>query len=159
MSQIDGASEQDPGRRGMDRRTMIKAAAVAGVGAWTAPMIIDSLVQPSSGFDHWSVQLLHHSLHEEWQFRQLRWLGSHDEVGRSTCHAEQRHVGVCTSYTQVFSDTTPVGLTIVLRGAVRRIRDRDHHQPGGLPVPRYSTPSTTCPQRRHSALQRDDAGV
>ena len=48
MSQIEDAPEKDSGRGGMDRRTMIKAAAVAGVGAWTAPMIIDSLSSPAA---------------------------------------------------------------------------------------------------------------
>jgi hypothetical protein len=35
-------------RRGMDRRTMIKAAGIAGAAAWTAPAIIDSLVSPAA---------------------------------------------------------------------------------------------------------------
>jgi hypothetical protein len=32
----------------LDRRTLIKAAAVAGVGAWTAPVILDSLSSPAA---------------------------------------------------------------------------------------------------------------
>jgi hypothetical protein len=35
-------------RGGMSRRDMIKAAGVAGVAAWTAPMIIDSLSSPAA---------------------------------------------------------------------------------------------------------------
>jgi hypothetical protein len=34
--------------RGMDRRTLIKGAALAGAAAWTAPMIIDSLSSPAA---------------------------------------------------------------------------------------------------------------
>jgi len=37
-----------PDKRGMDRRNMIKAAVAAGVGAWTAPVIIDSLASPAA---------------------------------------------------------------------------------------------------------------
>jgi hypothetical protein len=33
---------------GLDRRTLIKAAAVAGVGAWTAPAIIGSIASPAA---------------------------------------------------------------------------------------------------------------
>src|SRR3954453_7065604 len=40
----------DPAKPGMDRRTMIKAAAIAGAGAWTAPVIIDSLMSPAAAF-------------------------------------------------------------------------------------------------------------
>jgi len=32
----------------MDRRTVIKAAAVAGVGAWAAPVIVDSMASPAA---------------------------------------------------------------------------------------------------------------
>jgi hypothetical protein len=32
----------------MDRRAMLRAAAIAGVGAWTAPAIIDSLASPAA---------------------------------------------------------------------------------------------------------------
>jgi hypothetical protein len=35
-------------KRGMDRRTMIKAAGIAGVAAWTAPVIIDSMASPAA---------------------------------------------------------------------------------------------------------------
>jgi len=43
-------SEQASGqpKKGMDRRTLIKGAAVAGAAAWTAPMIIDSLSSPAA---------------------------------------------------------------------------------------------------------------
>jgi hypothetical protein len=37
-----------PERRGMDRRTMIKAAGIAGAAAWSAPVIIDSLSSPAA---------------------------------------------------------------------------------------------------------------
>jgi hypothetical protein len=37
-----------PGHPGIDRRAMIKAAAAAGVAAWTAPVIIDSLASPAA---------------------------------------------------------------------------------------------------------------
>jgi len=33
---------------GIDRRTLLKGAAVAGVAAWTAPMIIDSVTSPAA---------------------------------------------------------------------------------------------------------------
>ena len=35
-------------RRGLSRRDMIKASAVAGAAAWTAPVIIDSLASPAA---------------------------------------------------------------------------------------------------------------
>jgi hypothetical protein len=35
-------------RRGLSRRQMIKASAVAGAAAWTAPVIIDSLASPAA---------------------------------------------------------------------------------------------------------------
>jgi hypothetical protein len=34
--------------RGLSRRDMIKASAVAGAAAWTAPMIVDSLTSPAA---------------------------------------------------------------------------------------------------------------
>lgn len=40
--------DQD-GRRGLSRRQMIKASAVAGAAAWTAPVIIDSVSSPALG--------------------------------------------------------------------------------------------------------------
>ena len=39
--------EQDD-RGGLSRRQLIKASAVAGAAAWTAPMIIDSLSSPAA---------------------------------------------------------------------------------------------------------------
>ena len=36
------------GARGLTRREMIRASAVAGAAAWTAPVIIDSLVSPAA---------------------------------------------------------------------------------------------------------------
>lgn len=36
------------GSEGIDRRTLIKGAAVAGAAAWTAPMIVDSLASPAA---------------------------------------------------------------------------------------------------------------
>lgn len=44
----DVAAEPRPGRGGMTRRQMIKAAAVTGAAAWTAPVIIDSLTSPAA---------------------------------------------------------------------------------------------------------------
>jgi hypothetical protein len=35
-------------RRGLTRRQMIRASAVAGAAAWTAPMIVDSLASPAA---------------------------------------------------------------------------------------------------------------
>ncbi len=35
--------------RGLSRRQMIKASAVAGAAAWTAPVIIDSLSESGGG--------------------------------------------------------------------------------------------------------------
>lgn len=42
----DTSANDARARRGMDRRTMIKAAGIAGLGAWTAPMIVDSMASP-----------------------------------------------------------------------------------------------------------------
>ena len=43
------ASSREPGARsGIDRRTLIKRAAVAGAVAWTAPVIIDSFASPAA---------------------------------------------------------------------------------------------------------------
>ncbi len=36
------------GKRTLDRRTLIKGAAVAGAVAWTAPVIIDSMASPAA---------------------------------------------------------------------------------------------------------------
>jgi hypothetical protein len=43
-------TDEPDGRRGsgIDRRTLIKGAAAAGVAAWTAPVIIDSLTSPAA---------------------------------------------------------------------------------------------------------------
>jgi hypothetical protein len=41
-------SEHDSHGSGIDRRTLIKAAAAAGAGAWVAPVIIDSLASPAA---------------------------------------------------------------------------------------------------------------
>ena len=35
-------------RGGMDRRTMIKAAAATGAAAWAAPVILDSITSPAA---------------------------------------------------------------------------------------------------------------
>src|SRR5579862_8250686 len=44
-----GNSDEDRrGGRGLTRREMIRASAVAGAAAWTAPVIIDSLASPAS---------------------------------------------------------------------------------------------------------------
>jgi hypothetical protein len=40
-------TEQD-GRTGLSRRQMIKASAIAGAAAWSAPVIIDSLASPAA---------------------------------------------------------------------------------------------------------------
>jgi hypothetical protein len=45
MSDID---TPEGGRRGIDRRTLIKRAAATGAVAWTAPLIIDSLASPAA---------------------------------------------------------------------------------------------------------------
>ena len=42
------AGSEGVGREGVDRRTLIKGAAVAGAAAWTAPMIVDSLISPAA---------------------------------------------------------------------------------------------------------------
>jgi hypothetical protein len=44
----EGARERATTRRGLSRRDMIRASAVAGIGAWTAPVIIDSLASPAA---------------------------------------------------------------------------------------------------------------
>jgi hypothetical protein len=36
------------GSEGIDRRTLIKSAAIAGAAAWTAPVIVDSLASPAA---------------------------------------------------------------------------------------------------------------
>lgn len=41
---------QDAGARGLSRRQMIKASAVAGAAAWTAPVVIDSLSSPAAAY-------------------------------------------------------------------------------------------------------------
>jgi len=46
----DVQGSEGPGSRGLNRRQMIKASAVAGAAAWTAPMIIDSLTSPAAAF-------------------------------------------------------------------------------------------------------------
>jgi len=47
-SAVDTAEPRE--RRGLSRRDMIKGAAVAGAAAWTAPVIIDSLISPAAAF-------------------------------------------------------------------------------------------------------------
>jgi hypothetical protein len=42
------AAPEGTDRRGLSRRNMIKASAVAGAAAWTAPVIIDSLASPAA---------------------------------------------------------------------------------------------------------------
>jgi hypothetical protein len=42
------SDETGRGARGLTRREMIRASAVAGAAAWTAPVIIDSLASPAS---------------------------------------------------------------------------------------------------------------
>src|SRR4051812_16211021 len=47
----DEPSTPDPvdvPRKGLDRRTLIKASAAAGAVAWTAPVLIDSLSSPAA---------------------------------------------------------------------------------------------------------------
>ena len=39
-------------RRGLSRRQLIKASAIAGAAAWTAPVIIDSLTSPAAAFSN-----------------------------------------------------------------------------------------------------------
>ena len=41
-------AEIDEGKSGLSRRQMIKASAIAGAAAWTAPVIIDSLASPAA---------------------------------------------------------------------------------------------------------------
>jgi hypothetical protein len=49
MDQDSGAVNPEPRTgAGVDRRTLIKASAIAGLGAWTAPLIIDSLSSPAA---------------------------------------------------------------------------------------------------------------
>ena len=38
----------EPASRGMNRRQLIKAAGLAGVGVWAAPVILDSLTSPAA---------------------------------------------------------------------------------------------------------------
>jgi len=46
LRRAQGARSQ----QGLTRREMIRAAAVAGAAAWTAPVIIDSLASPAAAF-------------------------------------------------------------------------------------------------------------
>jgi hypothetical protein len=50
MAGEDVQSPDEPGSRGLNRRQMIKASAIAGAAAWTAPMIIDSLTSPAAAY-------------------------------------------------------------------------------------------------------------
>jgi hypothetical protein len=45
---IDAAADGHPGRGGLSRRQMIRAAAATGAAAWTAPVILDSLTSPAA---------------------------------------------------------------------------------------------------------------
>ena len=45
---VDHEQSDDVAGRGLSRRMMIKASAVAGAAAWTAPVIIDSLTSPAA---------------------------------------------------------------------------------------------------------------
>jgi hypothetical protein len=47
-SKVDGAADGRPGAGGLSRRQMIRAAAVTGAAAWTAPVILDSLTSPAA---------------------------------------------------------------------------------------------------------------
>jgi len=48
MPDTDGQGSEVTERGGFSRRQMIKASAVAGAAAWTAPVIIDSLTSPAA---------------------------------------------------------------------------------------------------------------
>jgi hypothetical protein len=45
---MGSSEEQDHERRSMERRTLLRRAAVLGVAAWTAPVIVDSLASPAA---------------------------------------------------------------------------------------------------------------
>jgi hypothetical protein len=49
-TELDDANVSDTDTRGLSRRQMIRASAVAGAAAWTAPVIIDSLSSPAAAF-------------------------------------------------------------------------------------------------------------
>jgi hypothetical protein len=51
--------ESAAARRGVDRRTLIKGAAAAGVGVWTAPVILDSLSSPAAAGSVTGCQRIH----------------------------------------------------------------------------------------------------
>jgi hypothetical protein len=44
------STDRDAERQGIDRRTLIRRAAIAGTVAWTAPVIIGSLTSPAAAF-------------------------------------------------------------------------------------------------------------
>ena len=44
----NGGIEADADRPGLDRRSLIKKAGIAGAAAWVAPMVIDSMISPAS---------------------------------------------------------------------------------------------------------------
>ena len=48
VSEVEDTPRSERARTGLDRRTLIKGAAVAGAAAWTAPVIIDSLTSPAA---------------------------------------------------------------------------------------------------------------
>lgn len=61
MSGDDVQGSIEPGSRGLNRRQMIKASALAGAAAWTAPVIIDSLASPAAAAscgDRWYMKLV-----------------------------------------------------------------------------------------------------
>lgn len=47
---VDTEQVEQVERRGLSRRDMIRASAIAGAAAWTAPVIIDSLSSPAAAF-------------------------------------------------------------------------------------------------------------
>jgi len=44
----DGGVDADVDRPGLDRRSLIKKAGIAGAAAWVAPMVLDSMLSPAS---------------------------------------------------------------------------------------------------------------
>ena len=59
MEDSRGAQSDENGRRGLTRRDMIRASAVAGAAAWTAPVILDSLVSPAAAVSGLSTGISH----------------------------------------------------------------------------------------------------
>ena len=124
---------------------MIKAAAAAGVGAWTAPMIIDSLASPAAAATVGPCNYYVIRFTRNGNSGNCAGLVA-PTTGLGACASTpSNNVGLCTSYTQVTSATTPVDLTIACAGGTDETGTVTINSPAGCQFQGASTPSTTCP--------------